>query len=253
MASAELASPSSKANPSPFRLFVVLVGILASLAGLTVLAAGVPNNLWGYSTACVAGGLVAVLFFSAWEWAFHRYLYHRILHPILKPIFLAHHRDHHYRFYPPWRFTDEVIGDEFHQAHPSVWLRVVQRFTSSRLSIPDRWVYLIVGLAVMAGPGWVLTGNLLFCAVIATAGVTLFQLFGRVHGTIHRPGTHPFVEAQPWFQFLNRHHYIHHVDPESNENFLVPLADWLLGTLRVSLTEEEEAKIKAFELRHEHH
>lgn len=31
------------------------------------------------------------------------------------------------------------------------------------------------------------------------------------------------VEAQPWFAFLDRHHYIHHVDLGANLNFLLPL------------------------------
>src|SRR5262249_1003441 len=48
--------------------------------------------------------------------------------------------------------------------------------------------------------------------------------------------------AQPWFPFLERHHYIHHVDTEANVNFLLPLADWLFGTLRCSLTAEELAR-----------
>jgi hypothetical protein len=38
---------------------------------------------------------------------------------------------------------------------------------------------------------------------------------------------------------LRRHHYIHHVDTEANANFLVPLADWAMGTLRLSLTDGE--------------
>ncbi|MST32120.1 hypothetical protein GHK86_05190 [Acidimicrobiaceae bacterium USS-CC1] len=50
------------------------------------------------------------------------------------------------------------------------------------------------------------------------------------------------MEAQPWFAFLDRHHYIHHVDLGANLNFLLPLADYLFGTLRVELTPEELAR-----------
>lgn len=60
-----------------------------------------------------------------------------------------------------------------------------------------------------------------------------------MHDTIHRPGTHRIVEAQPWFGFLDRHHYIHHVALGTNLNFLLPLADMLFGTLRRELTPEE--------------
>jgi sterol desaturase/sphingolipid hydroxylase (fatty acid hydroxylase superfamily) len=49
------------------------------------------------------------------------------------------------------------------------------------------------------------------------------------------------IEAQPWYRFLDRHHYIHHVDLGANLNFLLPLADWIFGTLRTELTTEEIA------------
>jgi hypothetical protein len=65
------------------------------------------------------------------------------------------------------------------------------------------------------------------------------DLFVRVHDAIHYPGRHRFIEGQPWFGFLEMHHYIHHVDTEANVNFLLPLADWLFGTMRRTLTPDE--------------
>ncbi len=47
------------------------------------------------------------------------------------------------------------------------------------------------------------------------------------------------MEAQRWFAFLDRHHYIHHVDLGANLNFLLPLADLLFGTLRTEMSLEE--------------
>ena len=67
------------------------------------------------------------------------------------------------------------------------------------------------------------------------------DLFVRVHDAIHYPGIYPFLDSQLWFRFLDRHHYIHHVDTEANVNFLLPLADWLFGTMRRTLTPEELA------------
>jgi sterol desaturase/sphingolipid hydroxylase (fatty acid hydroxylase superfamily) len=60
-------------------------------------------------------------------------------------------------------------------------------------------------------------------------------LFITVHDAIHHPGSHPHLEERKWFRLLDEHHYIHHVDNRANLNFLLPLADWLFGTLRVSL------------------
>ena len=41
------------------------------------------------------------------------------------------------------------------------------------------------------------------------------------------------LQRLPGFPFLARHHYLHHLDTEANANFLLPLADWLFGTLRL--------------------
>jgi hypothetical protein len=75
----------------------------------------------------------------------------------------------------------------------------------------------------------------------------LSDLFVRVHDAIHYPGKHAYLEAQSWFKFLDRHHYIHHVDTEANVNFLLPLTDWCFGTLRRTLTAEELAKHGSWE------
>lgn len=75
--------------------------------------------------------------------------------------------------------------------------------------------------------------------IIASAEVS--NLFITVHDAIHRPGSHRFIERQFWFRFLDQHHYVHHVDTEWNVNFLLPLSDWLFGTLRRELTAEEIA------------
>jgi hypothetical protein len=72
--------------------------------------------------------------------------------------------------------------------------------------------------------------------------VIVSDLFITVHDTIHRPGSHRILESQFWFKFLDNHHYIHHVDTEANVNFLLPLADWMFGTLRLTMTEAELAR-----------
>ncbi len=87
-----------------------------------------------------------------------------------------------------------------------------------------------------------------FLAGIIAASVDVSNLLIVVHDTIHRPGSHRIVEAQPWFAFLARHHYIHHVALGStNLNFRLPLADLLFGTLRRQLTTDELAQHGPFE------
>jgi hypothetical protein len=227
----------------PARVAGALALILLSLAALARLAASAPRSKSGHALALVAGVLFAALVHSVWEWTFHRYVYHRVLAEALRRIQLTHHRDHHLVHFPAWRFTSQSVEDGSVQAHPSVWEQVFSRVAGRSIALPDRWVYLSAGAGAVGWAGFLLTRNIAFCAGIAAAGVAIFHLFGKVHGTIHRPGTHPRIEAQPWFRFLERHHFVHHVDSEANENFLLPLADWLFGTLRLSVTPQELAAL----------
>jgi sterol desaturase/sphingolipid hydroxylase (fatty acid hydroxylase superfamily) len=95
------------------------------------------------------------------------------------------------------------------------------------------------GIVFMWIPGWFITRDGVFLAGLITGSVLLSNLFIVVHDTIHRPGSHRILEAQPWFPFLDNHHYVHHVALGCNLNFLLPLGDLLFGTLRLHLTEEE--------------
>jgi hypothetical protein len=102
--------------------------------------------------------------------------------------------------------------------------------------------YMTIGGLCVWLPAWLLTGNVGFLVGLVVASAVVSDLFVRVHDAIHYPGRQRFLEAQPWFRFLEGHHYIHHVDTEANVNFLLPLADWLFGTLRRTLSPEELAR-----------
>ena len=102
--------------------------------------------------------------------------------------------------------------------------------------------YMTLGAGLIWLPMWLLSQSvpLLTGAILGT--IVISNLFITVHDSIHRPGSHRIMESQRWFRFLDEHHYIHHVDTEANVNFLLPLADWLFGTLRRTLTNEELAR-----------
>jgi len=102
--------------------------------------------------------------------------------------------------------------------------------------------YMAIACLCVWIPGWLLTGNVGFVVGLVAASAVVSDLFVRVHDAIHYPSQHRLIQAQPWFHFLEVHHYIHHVDTEANVNFLLPLADWLFGTMRRSLTAEELAR-----------
>jgi sterol desaturase/sphingolipid hydroxylase (fatty acid hydroxylase superfamily) len=99
-----------------------------------------------------------------------------------------------------------------------------------------------IGVVLVWIPAWLATGSSAFLIGVVISSIVVSNLFIVVHDTIHRPGSHRLVEAQPWFAFLDRHHYVHHVDLGANLNFLLPLADLLFGSLRTRMTQDEIAR-----------
>lgn len=76
-------------------------------------------------------------------------------------------------------------------------------------------------------------------ALVAT--VLYFVVYEYSHWNMHVPRD-KFVERFGWFQFLRRHHKLHHRYYQKNFCVLFPLADLCLGTL---ITEESLARKKA--------
>jgi hypothetical protein len=92
--------------------------------------------------------------------------------------------------------------------------------------------------APIVGALWAATANAWFAAGAAATTIVLIGLFIRVHDAVHYPGA-SYLEHFRWFWFLDKHHYIHHIDTRANTNFLLPLGDLLMGTLRRELTPAE--------------
>jgi hypothetical protein len=205
------------------------------VAAALLTAAAAPRSFTGTVLVMLSGAVTTALVFSAWEWGLHRYLYHRDRGPALRPVFLTHHRDHHYRFFPPWRLTSDTFDDGSAGAHPSVWTAVLSGYLGRPVAVSDRLVYLLTGVGLIGGGGALVTGRPVFVAGVLFASIVIGLLFTRVHAAIHHPGAHPRLETLPGFAFLARHHHVHHLDTEVNANFLLPLADWLFGTLRLSV------------------
>jgi len=220
--------------------------VAAGSAGIVVLVigAGLGVRLLGDGSlasliALVLGLVVIPLVASPIEWFVHRFVYHAPAIRTLEVIFRVH-TAHHFAYYPTWRYTTNG---------PPRRLRVVpgrapevqtDRAGNSAVRLAHFSWYMAIGAAVVWLPAWLFTRSTPFLVGLVLASAAVSNLFIVVHDTIHRPGSHRFVEAQPWFQFLDRHHWIHHIDLGANLNFLLPLADLLFGTLRVTVTPEEE-------------
>jgi len=176
------------------------------------------------------------------EWFVHRYIYHRVLLGILRPIYEVHHQAHHHIFFPTWRYVTggpprrlPILGTDRTRVHTA-------EVSNMRIRLAHWVFYMTWAVLFIWIPLWFLAHNVAFMIGVVIASAVVSDLFITVHDAIHRPGSHLLMERQFWFRFLDQHHYVHHVDTEANVNFLLPLSDLLFGTLRRELTPEEVAR-----------
>jgi hypothetical protein len=224
---------------SPLRLACMVILLLGVLSTLVVLVRALPATVPGYLAAGLLGAAALPVMASPLEWLVHRHVYHRKLIPLTRRIYVIHHRGHHQAIFPTWRYVTNgpvrrhpIVASGPAALHTSSWRNLLIKLCHFAF-------YMTIGGLCVWLPAWLLTTNVGFLVGLIAASAAVSDLFVRVHDAIHYPGRHRFLEAQPWFGFLERHHYIHHVDTEANVNFLLPLADWLFGTMRRSLTPEE--------------
>lgn len=215
--------------------------VVGAFAAIVVVVRALPAvGWWADGLAVLLGLLVVPMVASVLEWFVHRFVYHQAVLRPLAAIFTVH-TAHHYAFFPTWRYTTSgparrlSIRRRTPDVHVSWWRNAGVR------AAHFGW-YMTIGVVVIWVPAWLVTHDVAFLLGIVVSSTLVSNLFIVVHDTIHRPGSHRLVESQPWFAFLDRHHYIHHVSLGANLNFLLPLADVLFGTLRTELTADELAR-----------
>jgi hypothetical protein len=228
---------------SPSRLRPVrLAGGLAAIAGWSF-ALGWMARALPPPVAALAGVAFALPLMSLGEWLVHGVLYHRAL-PGLAVIRRIHHHGHHVVLFPPRRYRKSA-GHEFMRVRAPVepfrmsdnpWDNALTKWSQIAL-------HFVVGVPLVLWPAWKLAGGTAFAtgALVALA-VTSF-LLAHVHGAIHTPRGR-WIERQVWFKWLDRHHYIHHVDVRANINFLLPLCDLLFGTHRRKLADPALGRVR---------
>ncbi len=234
---------SQKAEPDVAfhrHLFAVLTIGVFSLAMILVARVGP-------IAAALAGVAFTVPLCSLGEWWVHGILYHSRV-PGFARIRKIHHAGHHFALFPPTRYVQDG-GYEFMRVHGTITpFRMSETALENAIS---KWgqvaLHFVVGVPLILVPSWMLSRNVVFFASVATTLAVISWLLAYVHGVIHTPRDR-FVERMRWFQWLDRHHYIHHVDLATNINFLLPICDILLGTHRMTMTEEERRAYPSFDL-----
>lgn len=161
---------------------------------------------------------IATVQASLFEWAFHRYWLHRPWLP--KDCFTSHTLIHHQLC----KFDDtfHVVDEEQEEALTFAWWGGPTLIAINVIPwLAVAWALAAAGLVPFS-----------FVPPACVAGVFILYYAGYegFHHLMHKP-RFPWLERTRYFQFLKRHHRLHHVRMDRNLNVLLPIADFLFGSL----------------------
>ncbi len=153
------------------------------------------------------------LYLSFFEWILHRYAFHTP--KISALMFHAHTRVHHQIY----------KGDESYHTndpHPT--------------NVPMNWwalpAFVGIHLPLLCLVQWVTGIPSIWGGLFAV--ITYFGIYESIHWAMHVPRTARILSRFRPYRFLDNHHHLHHKYMLSNLNVVLPLADLLLGTLRIA-------------------
>ncbi len=157
--------------------------------------------------------IVSTVLMSFIEHGVHRFLMHRkswlCRFPVIKKVFDHHAILHHGQYHK--QFRDEPVP------------RGTER--GLKLSVREGFFEALPVAALISIFSWP-------CAVTFVAVVCLHhKLWNLIHLEMHKPEQRFFADY-PIFKYLARHHCLHHMHGNTNHNVVLPLADYVLGTVR---------------------
>lgn len=202
----------------------------------------------GVALSAVSAALGVLALGSLYEWLVHRLVYHapsRVR--LLNSIHFIHERGHHWHRFPPDRYVDSGPVERIPVSPPDPFGLCHTRARRFLAWLGQYSLYMAIGVPFAFVPAWLVTHNPVFTGAAVLSGVVVSYFFIRVHDVVHYPKQRS-IERMRWFQFLDQHHYIHHIDQHANINLLLPLCDWLFGTLRLELTDDELCEWPSFEV-----
>jgi len=169
----------------------------------------IPLLLWA-----AAGMACGIVFGTFFEWALHKFVMHR---PVgkFRYAFHAHAVVHHQVFKAD--HTYHLQNEKDKETIPMAW-----------------WngpVLVLIGITPFALLSWAI-GQWSFVVGGFLSFGCYYATYEYIHWCMHLPKARR-VEKPWWFQRLNGHHLLHHRYMHKNFNVVLPLADWILGTLMI--------------------
>ena len=161
---------------------------------------------------CIAGLAIGIVFASFFEWTLHKYVMHR---PVgkFRYAFHAHAVVHHQVFKADKTYHLQEEKDK--ETIPMAWWNGAVLVMIGL--IPFTLVALVVGEWAFVLGGFLAFGS-------------YYCFYEYIHWCMHLPKARR-LEKGEWFRRLNGHHLLHHRYMHKNFNVVLPLADFLLGTL----------------------
>jgi hypothetical protein len=155
--------------------------------------------------------VISVILMSFIEHQVHRNMMHRknvlFFIPAVKRVFNSHAVMHHGHYSKI--FADEALGPGEDKG--------------IRLNLREGFFEALPFCAVLAIFSWPCAITFLFVAL------THHYIWNQIHLEMHQPVEKPFTRTRI-YQFLARHHYLHHKHPDKNFNVVFPFADYVLRT-----------------------
>lgn len=155
----------------------------------------------------------ALAWASVFEWNLHRFVMHRPVWHLRRP-FERHALVHHHIF---------KADESYHLSREE-----------DKHTIPMAWWHGPVLIAIEMLPSIVLSFylGLQVLVISGIVSVIYFSAYEYMHWCMHLPKSQRRLIEQLWiFRLLNGHHLMHHRYQNKNFNVVLPLADWLFGTL----------------------
>lgn len=173
------------------------------------------------------GGLVLSSFF---EHAIHKYFLHSTPRALRKSIYIksmwkGHAISHHGSYAPDEHYTQDDTNKAevltFSWFEGPLIILAATAFVYGIAAV----ISLLIGTQLSS----------IFPEVIgAGLAFTLYYIsYESLHAIMHVPSKWRWLYKTSVMVWLNRHHYQHHLDPRTNLNVIIPIADYVWGTKRL--------------------